>query len=58
MSLDPNDGEEDHFIEWAEFRLLMVCLRQYIELYCAFDYIDSGDDNRIDFEVYIFASTK
>ena len=31
----------------------MVHLRRYIELYCAFDHIDSGDDNRIDFEVTI-----
>jgi len=46
---DPDDGEEDHFVEMPEFRLLMVYLRQYIELYCAFDHIDSGDDNRIDF---------
>jgi len=46
---DPDDGEEDHFVEMPEFRLLMVHLRRYIELYCAFDHIDSGDDNRIDF---------
>ena len=38
-------------MEYPEFRLLMVHLRRYIELYCAFDHIDSGDDNRIDAEV-------
>jgi hypothetical protein len=32
----------------------MVHLRRYIELYVAFDVIDSGDDNRIDFSVKIF----
>ena len=49
--LDPDDGVEDHFVEYPEFRLLMVMLRRYIELYCAFDHIDSGDDNRIDLQV-------
>ena len=41
-------------MEYPEFRLLMVMLRRYIELYCAFDHIDSGDDNRIDLEVRFF----
>ena len=51
--LDPDDGEEDAFVDFSEFRLLMCHLRSYIELYCAFDLIDSGDDNRIDFSVIL-----
>ena len=51
---DPDDGEDDPFVEWSEFRLLMVHLRRYIELYVAFDVIDSGDDNRIDLSVKIY----
>merc|ERR1712150_379696 len=49
---DPDDGVEDFFVDFSEFRLLMVYIRRYIELYCAFDHIDSGDDNRIDFEEF------
>merc|ERR1712173_351380 len=49
---DPDDGEVDDFVEYAEFRLLMVFLRRYIELFCAFDHIDSGDDNRVDLEEF------
>ena len=40
-------------MEFHEFRLLMVSLRNYIELFCAFDEVDTGDDNRIDLEVII-----
>merc|ERR1711879_794021 len=50
--LDPNDGKEDHFVEFPEFRVLMINLRRYIELYCAFDEIDSGDDKRIDYNEF------
>merc|ERR1712113_902639 len=36
---DPDEG--DDFVEKSEFRLLMVNLRRYIELFAAFDEVDS-----------------
>merc|ERR1712062_287185 len=49
---NPNDKHDDPFVEFHEFRILMVALRMYIELYCAFDEVDTGDDNRVDFEEF------
>jgi hypothetical protein len=46
-----DDAKSDDYVERSEFRLLMVALRRYIELYTAFDHIDADDDNRITFEV-------
>jgi len=43
-----DDGEDEHFVDRKEFRILMVNIRRYIELYAAFDTIDSGDDDRVD----------
>jgi len=36
------------FIEASEFRLLLVYLRQYFEVWQMFEDVDSGDDHRID----------
>jgi len=47
-----DDGEDEFFVDRKEFRLLMVNIRRYIELYAAFDTIDSGDDDRVDFEEF------
>mmetsp|Transcript_24241 Transcript_24241/g.52978 ORF Transcript_24241/g.52978 Transcript_24241/m.52978 type:complete len:179 (+) Transcript_24241:112-648(+) len=38
----------DDYVERAEFRLLLVYLRNYFELYQMFDRIDTSDDRRID----------
>merc|ERR1711994_1077755 len=46
---DPTDkGEEQYFVDRSEFRILLVNIRRFIELYAAFDEIDTGDDGRID----------
>jgi len=41
------DHDDDAFVEFKEFRIFLSMVRQYIELYAAFDAIDSGDDDRI-----------
>lgn len=46
------DDEADHFVEESEFRYLLCYLKVYIELYAAFDEIDSGDDDRVSFEEF------
>jgi len=50
--VDPRENMEDSFVEFAEFRLLMVNIRRYIELFAAFDAVDDGDDNRINLEEF------
>eukprot|EP00242_Pyramimonas_sp_CCMP2087_P015564 CAMPEP_0198201364 /NCGR_PEP_ID=MMETSP1445-20131203/4158_1 /TAXON_ID=36898 /ORGANISM="Pyramimonas sp., Strain CCMP2087" /LENGTH=177 /DNA_ID=CAMNT_0043871665 /DNA_START=97 /DNA_END=630 /DNA_ORIENTATION=- len=39
-------GED--FIERIEFRMLLLYLRQYFELYVMFDEVDTSDDRRVD----------
>jgi len=36
------------YVEAKEFRTLLVCLRQYYELYAMFNRLDTTDDRRID----------
>ena len=36
------------YVERAEFRLLLVYLRRFFELYVMFDDVDTGDDRRVD----------
>merc|ERR1719394_463607 len=51
--VDPGDDKEDqHFVEKSEFRMLLVSLRRYLELYCAFDAVDTGNDDRINYEEF------
>jgi len=47
-----DDGEDEYYVDRKEFRLLMVNIRRYIELYAAFDTIDSGDDDRVNYEEF------
>ena len=35
------------YVEWAEFRLLLVYLRQYFEIDAAYNRLDSSDDRRL-----------
>jgi Ca2+-binding EF-hand superfamily protein len=42
----------DDFIERSEFRLFLVYLRNYLEIWQMFDRIDSGDDRRINLEEF------
>merc|ERR1719471_50447 len=52
-AFDPSDNElEAAFIEFDEFRIFLVNVRRYIELYAAFEDIDEGDDHRIDFSEF------
>lgn len=60
-----NDGKakskEDlgpDYVEAVEFRLLLVYLRQYFEVWQMFDSVDTGDDNRIDLEEFKVAVPK
>merc|ERR1711879_783838 len=46
---DKTDSKfEKGFVDRGEFRILLVNVRRFIELYAAFDELDTGDDNRID----------
>ena len=35
----------DHFVGWAEFRMLLLCFRSYLELWLMFEAIDTGGLN-------------
>jgi Ca2+-binding EF-hand superfamily protein len=39
-------------VEPCEFRLLLVYLRQYFEIWQMFDQIDTGDDRRVNYEEF------
>ena len=41
-------GHDDDFVTKVEFRMLLVYLKQYFELFQIFDGIDTGNDRRID----------
>jgi len=43
---------KDDYVELDEFRLLLLCLRQYFELYVAFSRMDTSLDRRLDFEEF------
>ena len=38
----------DDYVEWLEFRILLVYLRQYFEYYVMFCRIDTSDDFKVD----------
>jgi hypothetical protein len=46
------DGGGDDHVEKAEFRLLLVALRQVFEVYLMFNQIDTSDDRRISLEEF------
>merc|ERR1719219_3172392 len=48
--MDPSD--DDSFVDKSEFRVLLVALAKYCELWVAFEEIDDGDDHRINFEEF------
>mmetsp|Transcript_125903 Transcript_125903/g.187928 ORF Transcript_125903/g.187928 Transcript_125903/m.187928 type:complete len:177 (-) Transcript_125903:24-554(-) len=50
--VDGRDKSNGDFIEFSEFRLLLVYLRQYFELWQMFNGIDTGDDHRIDLKEF------
>ena len=46
---------QDDYIEKNEFRLLLICMRQYFELYVAFSRLDSSLDRRLNKEEFLLA---
>ena len=44
---DMGSGKSPDYVEPSEFRLLLVYLRQYFELYVAYNRLDSSDDRRL-----------
>merc|ERR1712093_649137 len=40
------------FAEWREFRLLLVYIRQYFEVWQMFDEVDSADDKRVNLDEF------
>merc|ERR1711879_899539 len=49
---DTDSKLEKGFVDKGEFRILLVNVKRFIELYAAFDHIDTGDDNRIDLDEF------
>merc|ERR1712150_35701 len=48
--VDPDDDAS--FVDQSEFRVLLVALAKYCELWVAFEEIDDGEDHRINFEEF------
>ena len=46
-SKDMGGGKSSDYVEKSEFRLCLVYLRQYFELYVAYNRLDSSDDRRL-----------
>lgn len=44
----PKKTRKDDYVERDEFRVLLVYLRQYFELYVAFNRLDTNSDSRLD----------
>ena len=51
-------GHDDDYVTKVEFRMLLVYLKQYFELFEIFDGIDTGNDRRIDAEEFGRAVSK
>lgn len=50
---DPDENAFDaEFVQYSEFRTLLVMLRLYIELYVAFDALDESGDHRIEYSEF------
>ena len=47
-----HQSEDESYVDRSEFRLLLIGIGKYCELWLAFEEIN-GDDHRIDFEVNI-----
>ena len=48
-------NRNDDYVEVDEFRLLLVCIRQYFEMYVAFTRLDANEDKRIDLSEFKLA---
>jgi len=53
-----NKSRNDDYVEFSEFRLLLVYLRHYFELWQMFGNLDTGNDNRIDLAEFTAAVPK
>ena len=51
-------GRDDDYVTKVEFRMLLVYLKQYFELFQIFDGIDTGADRRIDAGEFVRAADK
>ena len=47
-----NDGLGPDFVQRVEFRLLLVYLGKYFEVWQTFDHVDDGNDHRIDMDEF------
>eukprot|EP00760_Papus_ankaliazontas_P015515 PhM_4_TR16559/c0_g1_i1/m.101241 len=50
--IDTRSAGNDDYIQKNEFRMFLVYLRQYFEMYNMFDRIDTGDDRRINLDEF------
>ena len=45
-------NKDDNLLEWMEFRIFLVYLRQYFEYFIMFQKVDSSEDLRISFDEF------
>ena len=45
----------DDFVEHDEFRMLLLCIRQYFEMFIAFRRLDTSGDRKLDFDEFVAA---
>ena len=45
-------NKDDNLLEWMEFRIFLVYLRQYFEYFIMFQKVDSSEDLRISFDKF------
>mmetsp|Transcript_3033 Transcript_3033/g.7348 ORF Transcript_3033/g.7348 Transcript_3033/m.7348 type:complete len:130 (+) Transcript_3033:58-447(+) len=51
-------GREDDYVSRVEFRMLLVYLKQYFELFQIFSSMDQGQDRRVDVDEFKAATPK
>ena len=44
------------YVEFSEYRILLLYLRQFFEYWLAFDQVDTDDDRRISYDEFVKAS--
>ena len=47
LIVQTGQGRHEDFVEFSEFRVLLLYIRQYLELYVMFERIDTSNDGRI-----------
>eukprot|EP00494_Astrolonche_serrata_P008426 UN08464 len=49
---DDDDKMDQHYVDRKEFKTLVICLGRYMELYAAFEGLDTEDGHRLDMDEF------